>query len=492
MKGLVNRMSKSWQLPRRAFLRGLGTVVALPMLDAMMPSISRQALGATAAPAGSGAVGAAAAAVKAPRRMAFIYVPNGVNMAHWRPPESGGDYTFPSTLEPLKDYKADINVISGLANHPGFGLGDGGGDHARASASYLTCAHPRKTAGADIKAGISVDQVAANEIGDKTRFPSLELSCDKGQEAGSCDSGYSCAYQFNISWRSETQPMNPEIEPKSIFDRLFGAGDANESAEARARRMAYDTSVLDLVRDQTKTLQNKLGLTDRRKLDEYFTAIREVEKRIAKNGTAPPTVPNGEVPDFNEEYTFESHMRLMFDIMTLAFQTDSTRIATFVVGHDGSNRPYPFVGVPQGHHHLSHHRGQAAALTNLAAIDNFHAKQVAYFLGRMKSIKEGDSTLLDNSMIVFGGGISDGNQHNHDNLPLVLAGRGGGTITTGRHIVLDGDTQAQAAAQYTLQGAATPPAGETPLANLYLSMLKRMGVSANAFGDSTGQLSVLS
>jgi hypothetical protein len=485
-------MSKSWQIPRRAFLRGLGAAVALPMLDSMIPSISRQAMAANAAgPLASGSAAAAAAAVGAPTRMAFIYIPNGVNISHWRPQTGGTDYQLPTTLEPLAAYKSDMNVISGLANHNSFGLGDGGGDHARASASYLTCAHPRKTAGSDIQAGISIDQVAANAIGDKTRFPSLELSCDKGQEAGSCDSGYSCAYQFNISWRSETQPMNPEIEPKSVFDRLFSRGDPNETAEEKARRMAYDTSVLDLVRDQTKTLQSRLGVTDRRKLDEYFTAIREVEKRIAKNGMTPPTVPSGESPNFNEEYTFESHMRLMFDIMVLAFQTDSTRVATFVVGHDGSNRPYPFAGVPQGHHHLSHHRGAPAALANLALIDKFHTAQVAYFLGRMKSIQEGDGTLLDNSMIVYGGGISDGNQHNHDNLPLVMAGRGGGTIRTGRHIVLDGDTQEQAAAQYTLQGAATPPSGETPIANLYLSMLHRMGVSTPRFGDSTGELGAL-
>jgi hypothetical protein len=489
-------MSKNRQLPRRAFLRGLGTVVALPLLDAMLPSMGRRALADAVGAAGAGSGGAAAAAgaagaVAAPTRMAFIYVPNGVNMAHWRPRQAGTDYALPSTLQPLAEFRNDFNVISGLANRNSFGLGDGGGDHARASASYLTAAHPRKTAGADILAGISVDQVAANAIGDRTRFPSLELSCDKGQEAGSCDSGYSCAYQFNISWRSERQPMNPEIEPRSIFDRLFGTGPDNESAEARARRMADDISVLDLVRDQTRTLQSRLGTTDRRKLDEYFTAIREVEKRIAKNGTAPPAVPDGETPDFNAEYTFESHMRLMFDIMVLAFQTDSTRIATFIVGHDGSNRPYPFAGVPQGHHHLSHHRGQPAALASLAAIDKFHATQVAYFLGRMKSIQEGDRTLLDNSMLVFGGGISDGNQHNHDNLPLVLAGRGGGTIRTGRHIVLDGDPKT-APSHYTLQGAATPPKGETPIANLYLSMLNRMGMSADRFGDSTGQLKVLS
>ena len=476
-------MSNKWHMPRRTFLRGLGTALALPMLDCMVPSLTRSSFGATA-----GSVGGAAA--KAPTRMAFVYIPNGVNIAKWRPDAPGTDYELPVTLEALKPHQKDINVISGLSNRNGFGLGDGGGDHARSMGSWLTAAHPRKTAGADIKAGISVDQVAANAIGDATRFASLQLSCDKGQEAGSCDSGYSCAYQFNVSWRSETQPMNPEVEPRVVFERLFGGGSAGETAEARARRQDYDKSVLDFVSDNAKKLQTKLGSTDKRKLDEYFTAIREVEKQIAKNGIAPPPIPDQSVPNFNADYSFERHMRLMFDIMTLAFQTDTTRVITFVVAHDGSNRPYPFAGVAQGHHHLSHHRSQASALNNLATIDKFHTTQFAYFLERLKGVKEGEGSLLDNSMVMFGSGISDGNQHNHDNLPIILAGGGGGTIKTGRHIVVDGNATPE---QYKLQGSATPPVGNhTPIANLYTSMLNRVGVHTDGFGDSNGKLEVLS
>lgn len=468
----------NWHIPRRTFLRGLGTAIALPALDAMLPAT--RFLGSAAA----------ATATKAPTRMGFIYVPNGVNMAYWRPETAGTDYVLPKSLAALEEHRKDINIISGLANKNAFGLGDGGGDHARACASYLTAAHPKKTAGADLKAGISVDQVAAGKIGDLTRFPSLELSCDKGQEAGSCDSGYSCAYQFNISWRSATQPMNPEVEPQVVFDRLFGAGHEGESAEARTRRQAYDKSVLDFVQDHARSMQGKLGTNDRRKLDEYFTAIREVEKRIAKNGIAPPTIPDQNVPNFNAEYTFERHMRLMFDIMVLAFQTDSTRITTFLVGHDQSNRPYPFVNAPGGHHSTSHHRNSEESLGRLQRIDEFHVKQFAYLLERMKSVKEGEGTLLDNCMITYGSGISDGNRHNHDNLPVILAGRGGGTIKQGRHIVLDDDPNVPLAERYTLQGAATASqiGPRVPMANLYSSMLDRMDVPHASFGDSNGKL----
>lgn len=474
-------MSKKWQLDRRTFLRGLGTAVALPALEAMVPSTTRalaQSVGG--APAG-----------KFPTRMAFVYLPNGINMSYWRPEAVGTEYVLPATLEPLKAHQKDINVISGLAQKSGFGLGDGGGDHARASASFLTSAHPRKTAGADIKAGISVDQQGANMIGDSTRFPSLELSCDKGQEAGSCDSGYSCAYQFNISWRSETQPVSPEVEPRNAFDRLFGNGDPNESAAARAKRNMYDKSVLDFVQDHARTLQRDLGTTDRRKLDEYFTAIREVEKRIAKNGEAPPVLPDGSIPDFNAEYSFERHLKLMFDIMVLAFQTDSTRISTFMVGHDGSNRPYPFVNAPGGHHSTSHHRNSEESLGRLARIDHFHTTQFAYFLDRLKSVQEGEGTLLDNCMIMYGAGISDGNRHNHDNLPIVLAGKGGGTIKTGRHIELDHHPEIPLEQRYRTQGSARAEqlySGGQPIANLYVSMLNRVGANVGQFGDSTGPL----
>ncbi|MGD1031100.1 MAG: DUF1552 domain-containing protein [Opitutaceae bacterium] len=453
-------MSKNLQMPRRAFLRGLGTAIALPVFEAMLPPVRAIAdMGGTGNTTPDGF----------PKRLAFVYTPNGANMALWAPKGEGADYQLSPSLEPLAAHKADMTVISGLAARKAFGNGDGGGDHARASATYLTGCQAKKSA-SDIHVGISVDQVAANAIGDKTRFPSLELSCDLGQEAGSCDSGYSCAYQFNISWRSETQPMNPEIEPKAVFDRLFGSGGDDGSREARLRREQQNKSVLDYVLDQTKTLESSLGANDRRKLDEYLSAIREVEKQIARNGKMPPQVPAGAVGNLDAEYTFERHMRLMFDIMTLAFQTDSTRIATFLVSHDGGNRPYPFAGVSAGHHSTSHHGGNPEKLAALAKIDKWHTTQFAYFLEKLKSVKEGGGTLLDNCMIVYGKGISDPQEHDHLNLPTIVAGRAGGAITPGRHIRV----------------------AETPVTNLYVAMLNRMGVQTARFGDSTGDLEVIS
>ena len=449
-------MSKNWQIPRRTFLRGMGTVIALPVLDAMLPSMLAQSVSAGGAPG------------SLPKRMAFVYLPNGMNVAKWAPIGEGADYQLSETLSPLAAHKADFNVISGIVHQKAKANGDGGGGHARASATYLTGCQAKKSA-SDIHIGISVDQVAANAIGDNTRFPSLELSCDRGQEAGSCDSGYSCAYQFNISWRSETQPMNPEIEPKLAFDRLFGGGSSDESREARLRRENENKSVLDFVLGQTKSLQRNLGTNDRQKLDEYLTAIRDVEKRIEQNGKMPPAVPEGAMGDMEGDYTFERHMRLMFDLMTLSFQTDSTRVATFLVSHDGGNRPYPFAGVPSGHHSMSHHGNNPEKLANLAKIDKWHVTQFAYFLEKLKSVKEGEGTLLDNSMIVYGSGLSDPNQHLNDNLPTLLAGRGGGTITPGRHIKLD----------------------PTPMTNLYLSMLHRAGIKAERFGDSSGPMEAI-
>ena len=450
-------MSKNWPMPRRTFLRGLGTVIGLPVFEAMLPSVRALADGPGAtSPDGF------------PKRMAFVYSPNGANMAQWSPNGAGADYELSPTLAPLAAHKADMTVISGLAQRKAFGNGDGGGDHARASATYLTGCKAKKSA-SDIHIGISVDQLAANAVGDKTRFPSLELSCDLGQEAGSCDSGYSCAYQFNISWRSETQPMNPEIEPKAAFDRLFGGGSSDESRAARLQRERQNKSVLDFVLDQTRGLEKNLGANDRRKLDEYLTAIREVEKRIDQNGRMPPPVPAGAVGNLDADYTFERHMRLMFDIMTLSFQTDSTRIATFLVSHDGGNRPYPFAGVSAGHHSTSHHGGNPEKLRLLAKIDQWHTTQFAYFLDKLKAVKEGSGTLLDNCMVIYGKGISDPQAHDHANLPTILAGGGGGTITPGRHIHV----------------------GETPMTNLYMALLDRMGVHTDHFGDSTGKLDVI-
>jgi hypothetical protein len=444
-------MDKSWQIPRRTFLKGMGTAMALPLLEAMAPSAK---LLAAAAPAGK------------PLRMAFVYVPNGVNMADWTPKAEGADFELPHILDPLKPHQKDFQVLTGLAHRKADPNGDGAGDHARASASFLTGMQARKTAAVDIRAGVSVDQVAAAKIGGMTRLPSLELSCDKGQQAGSCDSGYSCAYQFNLAWKTATTPLPPEVNPRVVFERLFSSGIAAESEEARAARQANHKSILDFVLQDAHQLRSKLGVTDRRKLDEYMTAVREIEQRIERAeqfgaATTDYARPAG-VPT-----EYERHVRVMFDLLALAFQTDSTRIATFIVAHDGSNRSYPVIGVSDGHHDLSHHGGNEEKKKKIAAINQFHVRQFAYFLERLKSIREGDGSLLDHCLIVYGSGISDGNAHNHNDLPVLLAGRAGGTLSTGRHV------------RY---------AKDTPMTNLYLSMLDRMGVSAERLGDSTGKL----
>lgn len=445
-------MNRKWHIPRRTFLKGLGTAIALPMLEAMMSPARVLAE----------AVGGAAAF---PKRMAFVYIPNGANMVDWTPKAVGANFELPYILEPLKPFQSDLLVMSGLAQDQGFAHGDGPGDHARASATFLTGCHPRKTQGADIKAGISVDQIAAEKIGRKTRLPSLELGCDRAQQTGNCDSGYSCAYSFNISWKTESTPLPPEVSPRAVFERLFSTG-VGGAEESRGIRDRYQKSILDFVQDDANRLKGNLGYTDRHKLDEYLTAIRELEQRLdsAKNFAAsqpemklPKGVPND----------FEQHSRLMFDLLALAFQSDATRVSTFMIAHDGSDRAYPGAGVQEGHHTLSHHDGDEEKKHKIARINRYHATQFAYFLEKLKSVREGDCTLLDNCMIVYGSGISDGNAHNHNHLPVLVAGRGGGTIRTGRHLRFEGDT---------------------PLNNLYLSMLDRMGAPATKVGDSTGKL----
>jgi hypothetical protein len=450
-------MDKSRQLPRRSFLKGLGTVVALPVLESMLPASSLASSKASGVPA------------PFPKRAAFLYVPNGVNMTDWTPKAVGSDFELPEILEPLEPHRQDLLVLSGLTHDKGRPNGDGAGDHARASASFLTGAQPRKTAGADIKAGVSVDQIAAQKIGENTRFASLELGTDKARLAGNCDSGYSCAYSFNISWKGEATPLPPETDPRHVFDRLFGNGLTGEEAEARANRDRYHKSILDFVLDDAKRLKSNLGYTDRRKLDEYLTAVRELERRIERangfDGPAPDYARPTGVPK-----SYEQHLRFMFDLLVLAFQTDSARVSTFILAHDGSNRPYPFIGVSDGHHDLSHHGNDEQKKAKIAKINRFHVNQFAYFLEKLKSIKEGEGTLLDNCMVVYGSGLGDGNAHNHDNLPVVLAGKGGGTIATGRHV------------RYPK---------ETPMTNLYLSMLDRLGAPTERIGDSTGVLTQL-
>jgi len=439
----------SRRISRRTVLRGVGTALALPLLDAMAPSVLL-ADGNTK---------------RAPNRMAFLYVPNGVHMPDWTPQNDGLGYELTPTLEPLAAFKSKLNVLTGLAQDGGRAHRDGPGDHARALASFLTGTHPRKTHGADIRAGISVDQVAATKVGQQTRFPSLELGCEQRAQAGNCDSGYSCAYSTNVSWRSDTTPAIKEINPRLVYERLFSsspAKSANRELRDRARK-----SILDFVMSDAHSLQNKLGVRDRRKMDEYLTSVREIERQIERAETEIPVPPEDFVVPAGIPKEYDQHIRLMCDLMVLAFSSDLTRVCTFVLSDEGSNRSYKFLDVPEGHHEISHHGGNAEKQAKISKINRFHTEQLAYLLGKLDAIQEGEKTLLDNSMIVYGSGISDGNRHNHDDLPVLLAGSGGGTMKTGSHIRLS---------------------RETPMNNLFLSMLDRVDSPTERLGDSTGRL----
>ncbi|MEP6670463.1 MAG: DUF1552 domain-containing protein [Chthoniobacter sp.] len=445
-------------LHRRTFLRGLGAAMALPMLEAMLPARSLAAAAGTAA--------------KSPTRMAFLFVPNGVNTTEWTPLATGADFDLPYILQPLQPYKSELLVLSGLAQDKGRSNNDGGGDHARSAGSWLTCSQPLKSEGSQIRVGISADQMAAHAVGNQTRFGSLELGLEPGRQGGKCDTGYSCAYSNNISWRNESTPMTREINPRLVFERLFANSVPKEVSEGQKRREIYKKSILDFVLEDAKSLQSKVGGNDRQKLDEYLSAVREIEQRVEEAekavASANSSVTNGyEIPEGIPE-SYEDHARLMADMMVLAFQSDTTRVCTFMLANEGSNRSYKNIGVADGHHSLSHHQGDHAKLMKIRDINRFHMQQFAYLLERLRSIPEGDgSTLLDHSMLVYGGGLADGDRHDHDNLPLLMAGRGGGTIQPGRHL------------RY---------APETPMANLLLAMMQRMGSKEDSFGDSTGPL----
>jgi hypothetical protein len=450
---------QNWKLSRRALLRGAGAAVALPALDCMGPVASVFAEPAKVAD------GKAAAA---PLRMAFCYVPNGIHMQDWTPKDVGDSFELTPTLKMLEPFKEDMVVFTGLAQRKAFANGDGPGDHARAMATFLTGCQAKKTGGADIRVGVSVDQLAAQKVGDATRFASLELSCDKGRQSGECDSGYSCAYSSNIAWKTESTPVTPETNPRLVFERLFSGGSDVANAAARAEREKYQKSILDYVREDAARLQGRLGANDKRKLEEYLTSVREIEARLSrveqgnKADFGSIAKPSGIPKEYNE------YLRLMADMMVLAFQTDTTRIGTFIFANEGSNRSYAFMEVPEGHHDLSHHGRDAKKQEKIAKINRFHLEQFAYFIGRLKSIKEGEGTLLDNSMVTYGSCIGDGNRHNHNDLPVVLLGKAGGTIKTGRHAKYERDT---------------------PLGNLWMSLLDRMGAKdIEQLGDSTGRL----
>lgn len=424
-----------------------------------------RAIGATTTAPGASL---ATTATGAPLRMGVVYFPNGAIPAKWQPAGQGPLVLSP-TMQPLLPVQHQLQVFEGLDQVNALPGPDGAGDHARASGTFLTSVRVRKTAGSDIHAGVSIDQVIARQVGDKTRFPSLELTCDAVRKSGNCDSGYSCAYQYNLSWQSPTTPVSPECNPRLVFERLFGAGQPGERRANFKLRQQQEKSILDFVKDDAQDLDNQLGSRDQQKLDEYLTGVREIEQRIESaehhGDTADPNVPT---PD-GIPATFKDHLELMFGMMHLAFQTDSTRIATFLMANEGSNRAFGEIGIPEGHHYLSHHHGQQDMIDKVAQIDLFYMQQFAGFLTKLDQTRDIDgNSILHNSMILYGSGNSDGDRHTHTNLPIILAGSGGGTLQPGRCVDFQG----------------------TPMANLYLTLADRMGAQGlMRFGDSTGRIS---
>jgi hypothetical protein len=437
-------------LPRRTFLRGMGTALALPLLDAMVPAAT--ALAQTAA--------------SPTKRLGFIYIPNGANMGRWTPSTDGALDLSP-TLSPLAPVRDQIVIPTGLAHRQAEAWGDGNGEHSRASGVWLNGVHPKRTEGADVRAGTTVDQIAAATMGRETPLPSLEISLENSFVVGNCDNGYSCVYTNTISWRSPTTPLPMEHNPRVVFERLFGEGGTTTE---RLARLSEDRSILDAVREDMARLQQKLGPEDRGRMSQYLDAVREIERRIQR---VEAQADEAELPEnlarpVGIPESFDEHARLMFDLQALAFQADITRVFTFLVGREQSAQSYPEIGVPDAHHATSHHQLDPAKLEQYAKINTYHVDLLSGFLQRLQSTPDGDGSLLDHSLILYGGGISDGDQHSHIDLPLVLAGGGGGQLQGGRHVRYPTDT---------------------PMANLLVSMLDKAGVApAEQFGDSTGQL----
>lgn len=442
-------------LPRRLFLRGLGTTLALPFLDAMVPAFAAPRSGVT----------------KPVVRLGFVYVPNGIIGTGWAPVGEGARFEFNTTMKSLAPFRENTLVLSGLAQMQGRSYGDGAGDHARAGASWLTGVHPKKTEGADLRAGISADQVAARALGHETQFASMELGVEAPSLAGGCDSGYSCAYTNTISWRSPTSPNPIEVNPRVVFDRLFGDGDSTD-LKSRLAAMQEQSSILDFVKGGVDRLETKLGAGDRRKLTEYLDAVRDIERRIqnAEEQSASLALPVMERPAAAPQ-EFAAHAQLMMDLMVIAYQSDLTRVMTLMLAREGSNRSYREIGVADGHHNCTHHQDDPVKIANTVKINTHHVEQLAYLADKMNSTPDGDGTLLDHAMLLYGSSLADGNKHTHVDLPVAVVGGGGGTVKGGRHL------------RY--------PAN-TPLNNLLLSMLDKAGVPTEMLGDSSGKLEQLS
>ncbi|MEC8560244.1 MAG: DUF1552 domain-containing protein [Planctomycetota bacterium] len=455
--------NESNRIDRRTVLRGMGAAIALPWLEVMTPD-RFAAAGSLLSPV--------TPAAASPLRCAFLFIPNGVDVDGWYCSGEGADYQLSGGLAPLAPMREKFSILAGLDHRNAKALGDGPGDHARSAACFLTGAHPYKTAGRDLQVGVSVDQFAARHVGGATTLPSLEIGCEPALQSGNCDSGYSCAYSANISWRSESQPNLKEIRPRDVFERLFGFGPAREAAPARQRRLATRKSILDFVREDTRRLVDRLGSDDRHRLGEYTESVRAVERRIQRyeSETLDPEAFESSRPVAGIPADYREHVSLMNDMLVLAFRIDQTRIASFMLANEGSNRRYPFIGVDEGHHHLSHHKGDPAMIDKIRRINHYQSEVLLDLLTKMESVKEHDGTLLDNSMLLFGSAIADGNRHNHDDLPVILAGGGRGTLSPGRLVRHDPGT---------------------PMCNLFVSMLQRMGVDADSFGDSNGALQTI-
>jgi hypothetical protein len=439
-------------LPRRTFLRGMGAVVALPLLDAMVPALSATAQTA-AAPV---------------RRLGFVYIPNGAIMDQWTPAAEGKAFDLSPILKPLEAHRDRLTVVSNLDSRPAEAVeGEGSGDHARASAVWLSGVHPKRTEGADLRGGKTIDQIAADVLGRDTQLRSLEIAAEDFTAVGGCDIGYSCAYVNTLSWRTPTTPLPMQTDPRVVFERLFGEG---LGAEQRRRQLTQDRSILDAIVGQVGQLQNRLGAGDTVRVNEYLDSVREVERRVqnmeARVGAHidVPSMPIG-VPDL-----YDDHVKLMYDLLALAFQADVTRVSTFMLAREASTRTYSHIGVPDPHHAISHHGNAPDKIEKHTKINTYHVSLFGHFLDRLRATPDGDGTLLDHSLIMYGGCISNGNLHTHGPLPTLLAGGACGQLAGGRHI---------------------RTAADTPMTNMLVSVLEKVGVEADRIGDSTGRVSDL-
>ncbi len=434
-------------LPRRTFIRGMGATLALPLLDAMVPAMS--------------------ALSKAAPRFAAIYCGNGANMNDWTPATEGAGFAFSPILKPLEAFRDRTLVFTGLDNFPATDQGDSGGQHPRAAPAFMSCVHPKQTEGADVQAGTTIDQMIAQQICRDSKLSSLELAVDRNDVVGACDHGYACAYMNSMSWKTPTMPLPAETNPRFVFERLFGSGD---TAEARVTRSLEDRSILDGVTQEISHLRRNLGLRDGVKLSEYLDAIRDVEQRIGMSESYRSDFAVPERPAGTAE-TFKEYAELMFDLQVLAFQADITRVSSFLMARENVNRSYSEIGLPEAHHSMSHHGNNPEKMALYSKLNTYHVETLAYFLKKLQAIPDGDGTLLDHSIVLYGSGMSDGNTHNNFNVPVVVVGGRDQQMKGNRHLAY--------------------PKG-TPLANLSLSLMDKFGVNLERFGDSTGELDLLS